>query len=237
MRIQNILLAERGQWALWLPVAFASGIAAYFALPIEPPLRWGLGAAGALLVLSLLNRNDAVRALMLGLMAASLGFTAATLRTETVRAPVLTHKLGPLTLEGTVRHATPAPGAVKLVLIDIAAPDLLPEATPARIRITVRVASAAPTLPKPGERVSMLTILRPPPPPVMPGAFDFQRHAYFLKIGAYGFRCGRRNGSGMRRPKPLRKRLRAALKRCVYPLRRACLSATEDRQAQLQPHC
>ena len=187
MRIQNILLAERGQWALWLPVAFASGIAAYFALPIEPPLRWGLGAAGALLVLSLLNRNDAVRALMLGLMAASLGFTAATLRTETVRAPVLTHKLGPLTLEGTVRHATPAPGAVKLVLIDIAAPDLLPEATPARIRITVRVASAAPTLPKPGERVSMLTILRPPPPPVMPGAFDFQRHAYFLKIGAYGF--------------------------------------------------
>tara|TARA_R110001599_G_scaffold11180_2_gene53570 strand:+ start:3368 stop:5473 length:2106 start_codon:yes stop_codon:yes gene_type:complete len=196
MRIQNILLAERGQWALWLPVAFASGIAVYFALPIEPPLRWGLGAAGSLLILRLLSRNDAVRALMLGLMAASLGFTAATLRTETVRAPVLTHKLGPLTLEGTVRHATPAPGAVKLVLIDVAAPDLLPEATPERIRITVRVAGDAAALPKPGDRLSMLAILRPPPPPVMPGAFDFQRHAYFLKIGAYGFslRAPRRIG-------------------------------------------
>src|SRR5918994_2132086 len=41
------LLAERERWLLWLPVALGSGIALYFALPVEPPL-W-LGASGLLL--------------------------------------------------------------------------------------------------------------------------------------------------------------------------------------------
>ena len=190
MRLQKILLAERGQWGLWLPVAFAGGIAVYFTLPFEPPLGWGLSAAGWLLVLSLRSGNDAVRAFMLGLMTAALGFTTATLRTEAIHAPVLAHTSGPLTLVGTVLNATPTPGAIKLILIDVVAPGLLPDTTPERVRITVRATGATPILPKPGDRLSMLAILRPPPPPVMPGAFDFQRHAYFLKIGAYGFSLG-----------------------------------------------
>ena len=187
MRVRNILLAEREQWALWVPVAFASGIAAYFALPIEPPVAWGMGTSGLLLALSLLSRNDAARAMTLGLMTAALGFTVATARTEAVRAPVLAQEIGPITLIGTVRNATPAPGAVKLVLTDIDAEHLATDSTPARVRITVRTKGEASTLLKPGDRVSILAILRPPPPPVMPGAFDFQRHAYFLKIGGYGF--------------------------------------------------
>src|SRR5690242_4933072 len=30
------LLEERERWALWLPVAFGTGVGIYFALPVEP---------------------------------------------------------------------------------------------------------------------------------------------------------------------------------------------------------
>ena len=40
------LLEERERWLLWLPVALGTGVALYFALPVEPPL-WP-GAAGVL---------------------------------------------------------------------------------------------------------------------------------------------------------------------------------------------
>ena len=41
------LLAERERWLLWLPVGLGTGIAGYFALPVEPPV-WP-GALGLLL--------------------------------------------------------------------------------------------------------------------------------------------------------------------------------------------
>ncbi|MGH6913695.1 MAG: hypothetical protein ACREH3_08320, partial [Geminicoccales bacterium] len=37
------LLEERERWVLWLPVGIGTGVALYFALPVEPP-PW-LGAA------------------------------------------------------------------------------------------------------------------------------------------------------------------------------------------------
>ena len=39
----------------------------------------------------------------------------------------------------------------------------------------------------PGREVTLLARLLPPGPPVAPGAFDFQRQAYFSGIGAVGF--------------------------------------------------
>jgi hypothetical protein len=51
----SILEAERSRWFLWAPVILACGIAAYFSLPIEPPV-WtvailGLIAAFGLVIL------------------------------------------------------------------------------------------------------------------------------------------------------------------------------------------
>ena len=38
-----------------------------------------------------------------------------------------------------------------------------------------------------GDRVSVLTKLRPPSPPVYPGGFDFRRYAFYRGWGAVGF--------------------------------------------------
>ena len=42
-----------------------------------------------------------------------------------------------------------------------------------------------------GERVAILAKLGPPPAPAAPAAFDFQRQAYFSRLGAVGFAFGR----------------------------------------------
>ena len=51
-RLFAMAAAERERWPLWLPVALATGIAVYFALPVEPPAGLGLTVAGVLAVLS-----------------------------------------------------------------------------------------------------------------------------------------------------------------------------------------
>lgn len=40
-----LLNAERDRWALWIPVIFGTGIAAYFLLSWEPPALFGPAAA------------------------------------------------------------------------------------------------------------------------------------------------------------------------------------------------
>src|SRR5262245_35964906 len=47
------LEAEQDRWFLWLPVLFGSGIALYFALPVEPSLSVAVLPVGAALALRL----------------------------------------------------------------------------------------------------------------------------------------------------------------------------------------
>jgi hypothetical protein len=45
MGLRSILEAERSRWFLWAPVILACGIAAYFSLPVEPPV-WAVAILG-----------------------------------------------------------------------------------------------------------------------------------------------------------------------------------------------
>jgi hypothetical protein len=64
-RAQRALQAETDRWFLWVPVLFAAGIVAYFALPAEPEphiaVALVLGAAGLLLTIRHLPRARARR--------------------------------------------------------------------------------------------------------------------------------------------------------------------------------
>ena len=42
----------------------------------------------------------------------------------------------------------------------------------------------------PGQHVALRAVLRPPPDPAAPGAFDFARQAYFQGLGAVGYGLG-----------------------------------------------
>ena len=180
--------AEREQWALWIPVCAGTGVAFYFALPIEPPLWPALlvGAAGFALAF-LLRRRGAWPLLALGLALAALGCIAAELRTRSVAAPVLTDEIGPVEVTGRILEAEPLPTGRRLLLEAVTIEGLAPAATPARVR--VRASKLDPAI-APGDRVRMLASLAPPSPPFAPGAYDFQRDAYFQRIGAMGFTLG-----------------------------------------------
>lgn len=182
--------AERGRAGLWLPVALAAGAGAYFALPFEPELAWAPVAAGFALmaaVLAVFSRGGGLRLVLALTAALCLGFGVARLRTEMVAAPVLTHPIGPVGLDGRVAFVEQRGMHTRMVLTDIAWRRLPPERTSAAVRVTLR--RNAPLVP--GDWVHVTAMLMPPPDPAAPGGYDFSREAYFLRIGGIGYVYGR----------------------------------------------
>lgn len=187
-RAQEEFMSERGRWAFWLPAFLGSGIALYFALPFEPP-RWvGPGVLALALSVVLLQRwRTSVLVWMLPLAACALGFVAAALRTDLAEAPRLERRIGPLAVGGRVIEVEQLAKGRRITLDRLTIERLTPETTPHRVRLRLR--GEEPPL-GPGDRVRLRAVLLPPPGPVAPGAFDFQRHAYFLGLGAVGYAYG-----------------------------------------------
>lgn len=182
--------AQRGRWALWLAPLLLSGILVYFALPREPPAWLGPVALAACL-----GGWAAVRAqwpagpVLLGAAALAAGFGAAQLRTAGAGTPILEGRLGPVFVQGRIVEVAPLPERGGRVLLEeLTVGRLGREETPRRLRL--RMASGIETL-SPGDRITVLAELLPPPPPAAPGAFDYQRQAWFEGIGAVGFTYGR----------------------------------------------
>jgi competence protein ComEC len=181
------LLAERDRWALWLPVLLGVGIGAYFALPTEPPLWIGLSAAVIALAVAGGFQGRIVGVVGAVALALALGFALAEIRTRSVAAPMLDRSVGPVSIEGRVVELEHREGAVRLTLDRLYVPRLARQRTPERARVSLR--GAMPDIPI-GARVRVQSILRPPPEPAAPGAFDFQRQAFFARLGATGFATG-----------------------------------------------
>ncbi|HSM94659.1 MAG TPA: ComEC/Rec2 family competence protein [Rhizomicrobium sp.] len=185
----RILAAEAERCALWFPVALGAGIAAYFALPFEPPAGWALPflAAGMLTAVVAVTGAGVAARLGLGLIAAfGIGFSVAKLRTDHVAAPVLRHRIGPVTIEGAIDTAQLHGKGIRLVLTPRRIGHM--RLMPARVRVSVR--NGAEDL-KPGDMISIDAVLMPPPSPASPGDYDFGRAAYFMRIGAVGFSFGK----------------------------------------------
>jgi competence protein ComEC len=173
--------AERDRWLLWLPVFLGSGIGAYFWLTVEPPL-WGAVAlvAASGLAAGLAARRATLLVLAAATFAASLGFLSAKLAADLAAAPVLERRVGPFRVEARVISVELFPEGARVLAVPRA---LGPE----RIRLRLVRGGEAPA---PGEWIAVRAILMPPPPPVMPGAYDFQRQAWFERIGGVGFAVG-----------------------------------------------
>ena len=190
------LVDERERWLLWLSAGLGVGIAGYFALRLEPP-PWtgpgGLAAAAALAIAGLTRARrwrPALLVLAIGLGALATGFTAAQLRSAAVAAPVLQERLT-ATLTARVVSVQPRVDGDRLVLTAARVTGLDPAATPARLRLSVRDADGASARVRPGDWVRLRATLLPPPGPAAPGAFDFQRRAWFQRLGAVGFSRGK----------------------------------------------
>ena len=184
-RLAHQLEAEYDRWFLWLPVVFGSGVAAYFALPFEPPLLVALLPVAAVLALRIGLAPSGLAAMTASaLLAAALGFAAGKLRTEYVRAPVVQERIGPIDVFGFVELVEPRAGRGQRLTVRVTAMEKHEAGTwPERVRVRTLTGSTL----KPGDAVRVRATLNPPPPPALPGGYDFARTAWFSGLGAVGF--------------------------------------------------
>lgn len=179
---------QRGQLFCWVPVFLGIGIGFYFCLPYEPPL-WAsafIFVLSVFLIVQLFGGKTTKGILLTGLALISMGGSLTALRTAVVEKPVLTFRYyGPI--EGRVISVDRSlSDKVRLTLDRVVLFDVPKGRTPARVRVALHSKYDVP-VPKVGARAMLSGHLSPPQGPVEPGGFDFQRRAWFQKLGAVGY--------------------------------------------------
>ncbi len=187
--LPGALLGDRDRWPLWLPVFLAAGVGTYFALPSEP--SWWVGPGSLVLALAVAGVARrwpiAFPPAVVGLVVC-LGFAVAQVRAAMVAPATLEARHGPASVEGRVGRVEAFPNGTRVTLEHLRVDRLPAMRTPHRARIRLR--GEQPRL-APGDWVRVAAVLMPPPPPSLPGGFDFQRKAYFEGLGAVGYAVGK----------------------------------------------
>lgn len=189
----DAFLAEHQRWILWLPVLVGLGITIYFFLPDEPPVAISAAVlAGSLLAAVAAARQrqrwPAVYVCAMVCAATATGFAAAQLQAGLLTTRMLAAPVGPATVQGRVVDVESFPDGQRVTLEPFIIPGKVLEATPGRARVRLR--GTQPVI-RPGDEIEVRAMLVPPPPPQIPGAYDYQRQAYFERIGAVGYSVGR----------------------------------------------
>jgi competence protein ComEC len=180
---------QRRLWPVWLAVAFGTGVAIYFALPVEPPI-WlgGVSLAAGIGACWLLRRRDPLLAAAILLTAVAAGFLAGEVRTAQFDGRMLPTPIDHALYVGVIEQIELQPAGQRVTLRDINIKGLPREATPLRMRIKTIVAQPELRI---GQKVGAAANLSAPAGPAAPGAFDFRRQAFFDDLGATGFGFGR----------------------------------------------
>jgi competence protein ComEC len=175
-----------------MPVMVGLGIAVYFGLSEEPP-PWlgptivaGVGLAGVLMLGRPTDRSLWLRPAIVGALAIAAGFAAAQIKALAVGTQMLNERLGPTLVTGLVDRVESFPDGQRVTLRRPTIAGLSAEKAPDAVRVRLR--GAQPTI-RPGDGIRV-RVLTPPPPPAVPGAYDFQRQAYFDGLGAVGYSVG-----------------------------------------------
>ncbi|MBU1212035.1 MAG: ComEC family competence protein [Alphaproteobacteria bacterium] len=185
-RIADGLEEERARWFYWVPVFVGCGALLYFSLPVEPRGFVVAGVlAAALGVRFGVGAGTYTEIVASTLVCLAIGMAAAKVRTEIVRAPVLSGDIGPVEATGFVELIEAREGGgVRLTVRVGQIESIGPDDLPARMRVSVRPAVEGLL---PGDRITMKVKLSPPPRPSVPGGYDFARYAFFRGIGAVGY--------------------------------------------------
>lgn len=182
-------LAQRGTLLCWVPVCLALGIGTYFALRFEPspPQLAALGSLALALAVVAARASEALSPVFMAVALVVLGVLLASWRAHDVAEPVLGWRYyGPV--EGRVIAIDRSQSdAARLTLDQVRLSRVSPARTPTRVRISLHGNAAGSIVPVPGLRVMTTAHLSPPSGPVEPGGFDFQRHAWFIRLGAVGY--------------------------------------------------
>jgi competence protein ComEC len=178
---------QRPRLFCWVPVWLGCGIGLYFTCPVEPGLvvYLGAGLAGVVCLLLALRWQSLWRAFLWIPFLVALGFGVAGGRGHWVQAPKLERPFYGA-IEGTIAHLDrSASDKLRLTLIHPVLEEFAPQDTPARIRVSLHGQGATALVP--GARVMLTGHLSPPAGAVEPGGFDFQRKAWFQRLGGLGY--------------------------------------------------
>ena len=191
--IEAFLAARPFERGTWLAVAFAAGIAAWFVLP-DPP-RWlavlagcGALALGGLAGLRGEGRHPYVRGALVGaaLMVAAGLVTVWTKSTLAGAVPLDRPAVVTLTGRIVAREERGAQDRVRLTLVARG----VPERETVRVRVNLAGKDDSPAFAE-GAVVRLKARLMPPASPMLPGAYDFARAAWFMGLSATGSVLGK----------------------------------------------
>ena len=180
--------AETGAGRLlpWVPVAFGTGIAFYFAADHEPVLAAAAVIAIGLCAAAFLLRRHKVFPVAVMLAAAAAGFAMATWKTARVAHGVLARPIYSVALTGFVETRDIRERTDRFVLRVVSMESPRNQTKLERVRLSVKKGTA----PAVGSFVELKARLQPPLSPQRPGSYDFGRDMYFQRIGASGFVMG-----------------------------------------------
>ncbi len=181
-----VLATQAGRFAPWLAVALGGGVLAYFDRSSEPEPGALLAFPPLALTALLLGRRSMLAGWAMGLLAAAcLGFGAAAWQAARMPPP-LALPFAAVTVSGTVTEVEALPEGMRVTLSSARLNG--GEVLPRRLRVRLRVDD--PTRPEPGAVLAVRASLREPGAPAAPGAWDFQRGAFFSGLGGSGFALG-----------------------------------------------
>ena len=168
-------------------IAFAVGIAAYFAAPFEAPL-WASGLAIVIFAGLYLRLNRSMLPFAGGifcLLILATGFGRAVYHSQAVKAPTLPNYERSYDVTGWIVGIDSSGIGLRyhIELQDLKG--IVPSKMPRAIRVRL---AREPDLPlRAGDSLSIRAILKAPPGPAVPNGYDPARRAYFDGLGGFGF--------------------------------------------------
>ncbi len=178
--------AGAGRLLPWVPVAFGTGIAFYFAADHEPVLSVAAVMAIVLCAVAVLLRRQKFFPAAVMIAAVAAGFAVATWKTARIAHGVLARPMFSVALTGFVETRDIRERTDRFVLRVVTMESARGTTKLERVRLSVKKGTA----PAVGSFVELKARLLPPLTPVRPGSYDFSRDMFFAGIGASGFVMG-----------------------------------------------
>src|SRR5436190_15237038 len=178
--------AGAGRLLPWVPVAFGTGIAFYFAADHEPVLAVAAIVAFVLCATAVLLRRHKMFPVAVMVAALAAGFAVATWKTARISHGVLARPMFSVSLTGFVETRDIRERTDRFVLRVATMESPRGSIKLERVRLSVKKGTA----PAVGSFVELKARLQPPLGPQRPGSYDFGRDMYFQRIGASGFVLG-----------------------------------------------
>jgi competence protein ComEC len=187
-KLRNWVRAEAGAGRVlpWVPIAFGTGIAFYFAADHEPVLLVVAVTALSLVAAAFLLRRQKMFPVAVMIAAVAAGFAIATWKTARVAHGVLARPMYAVSVTGFVETRDIRERTDRFVLRVVSMESPRGQTRLERVRLSVRKGTA----PAVGSFVELKARLQPPRGPLRPGSYDFGRDMYFAGIGASGFVTG-----------------------------------------------